>query len=135
LRRGRSEASDRARHAESPTRTTTSVRALFGIACAGTTIAGLADWYDERCEEDPLNVNWWEGATGLAVLLDRGDHVRAAETVKSKAAASDPLPWVVEVHERTRQLAELYLQEPQRAWVELASRAKNTRSVVLGGIR
>ena len=92
------------------------------------TVRGLTSWYDQRCDEDPLNANWWEGAAGLAVLLDDDDRVKAATDGMARAAATDPRPWVSAVHDRTRLVLEAYDADPRTAWNELASRAEETRA-------
>jgi hypothetical protein len=94
------------------------------------TVTGLTDWYDQRCTEDPLNVNWWEGAAGLAVLLDDADRAGRAAAGLAQAGGPNPGPWVAEIRERTREVLDAYDSNPRTAWTELAIRAQKTRSTI-----
>ena len=94
------------------------------------TVRGLTGWYDERCTADPLNVNWWEGAAGLAVLLDDADRAGRAADGLAQAGGPKAAPWVAEIRDRTRAVLDDYDRDPRTAWSELAMRAQETRSAI-----
>jgi hypothetical protein len=97
------------------------------------TLPGLAALDDERLADDPGNVNWWEVAAGLGVLLDEGERVVAAGRGADAAVAADGRAWVVAVWERARTIVDLYATDPTRAVEELSRRAERTRHLVVGG--
>lgn len=96
------------------------------------TLDGLLGEYEERAEDDPANVNWWEAIAGLAVLLGDGNRVLDAGRAADAAAEVDRRTWVAPIRNRVRTVVNLYREDPSHARAELERRASQARGVVLG---